>query len=127
MQSLSRRKVANYVARQLQSGDKALAMRQAAAYLVTSKKTKQVDLFVAEVENALARQFGAVKVTVVTAHELNDSLRTQIKSFISSKQTAEQIELVEEIDQSIVGGVIIRTPTAEFDASIRNSLNQLKA
>lgn len=128
MQSLSRRKIATYLADQLAAGTPTGPLFTAAAgYLIDHKQTKQVDLLVRDVEAILARDHGVVLAQVTSARELSDGIITSIKQFVLSAEGAKQVEVSARVDPSLLGGVIIRTPRAELDTTVRKQLNALRS
>ena len=64
-------------------------------------------------------------VTVTSAIELDQSLIDSIGSEIESK-TGQAIELTSEVDESILGGLVLQVGNRVLDASIRNRLEQLR-
>ena len=62
---------------------------------------------------------------VVTAKPLDDDLRKEVMSYIE-KQSNSKIELEEIIDESLIGGAIIRMDDKQLDASISSKLKSLK-
>ena len=128
MQAISRRKLAAYVADQLLSGaDKTALLTEVAAYLVEHKRANQVELLVRDVETILAADHGHVLAHVVSARELSAGLLGSIKQFVKIQENAQSVEVSTSIDPSIMGGVIIKTPTSALDASVRSKLTTLKA
>lgn len=65
------------------------------------------------------------EVSVVTAKPLDDDLRKEVMSYIE-KQSNSKIELKEIIDESLIGGAIIRMDDKQLDASISSKLKSLK-
>lgn len=123
MQKISRRQVTGYIAAQLLSGaDKASVIQQLAAYLVDTRQLKQAEYYISDIEKAVAAA-GHTVVDVITAHELNDGLRAAIVDTMSGGGT---VTLRENTDTSLIGGVIIKTPDGEYDASLRSALQRLK-
>lgn len=128
MQVFSRRKIAGYVASELASGKPAgPVLLGAAAYLVQYKRTNQADLLVRDIEAILARDHGVVNAEIISARDLSDGIMSNIRQFVASAEGAKQVEVSVSVDPSLLGGVIIRTPRAEMDTSIRKQLNELRA
>lgn len=124
---VSRRRLAKYVAAELYQGDNHDRLfKQVAAYLITNRATSQADLLVHDVLDVLARDYGKVSAEVVSARKLSEQLKTQIQSFVREQTQAKAVTLSESVDEALVGGVIVRTPSAEYDASVRTKLKQLK-
>lgn len=62
---------------------------------------------------------------VTTATPLNDSLRKKIIEFIGAENKME-IELNEDVDESILGGAIIKIGDKQIDGSVKRNLYNLK-
>lgn len=60
------------------------------------------------------------EVTVAKEVELNHSIITELNKAVSGK-----IEIKKKIDESIIGGVIVRVDDTLIDASIKTQLNNL--
>lgn len=119
---LSRRKIANYVADNVSKGvavDKVIA--EVAAYLVDSRRTRELQLVVRAIEDELAAR-GEVIANVTTARALDDSLKQAVESVVGAKT----IHLRESVDASVIGGVKIDLPGATLDATIKRKLLALR-
>ena len=62
---------------------------------------------------------------VTTATPLNDSLRKKIIGFIGAENKMD-IELNEDVDESILGGAIIKIGDKQIDGSVKRNLKNLK-
>lgn len=128
MQTISRRKIALHVANQLAAGKPSkTVLLQAASYLVEHGQANQVELLARDIEAILAREHKVVLAEVISARELSAGLVQSIKQFVASSEGATQVEVNTSIDPSLLGGVIIRTPRAELDTTVRKQLNALKS
>ena len=102
------------------------AAKQVAAYLVANGRSKEVDLVIREVEARLEKDGRAV-ARVQSARKLSaDEQRNIIKTLKSQNSDINSVEIINEIDPSLVGGVVVRTPSTEVDVSIRGRLNRMK-
>ena len=63
-------------------------------------------------------------VTVATA--LTAAQREEIIATVKKEVGAEAVNIVEKIDESLIGGFILRVGDRQFDASIQGGLNKLK-
>ncbi len=128
MQTLTRRKLATYVAKELAKGTDAKSLlKQVAGYLIDRKQTNQVALLVRDIEAVLAREHGVVLTKVMSARELSAGLIKNIEQFVTEAEGAKQVEVSTSVDPSLLGGVIIRTPSAELDTTVRKQLNALRS
>lgn len=120
---LSRRKLAGYVTDKLQAGVPARdALRGVAAYLSESNRTREYELVVRDIEDVLAER-GIVVANVTTARPLSDAIKKEVASLI----VANDVQLREIIDETVLGGVLIDVPGKRFDGTLRHKLNAIKA
>ncbi len=66
------------------------------------------------------------KVTVKTSIPLQADQKTELINIIKSKYNFSSIDLDEQIDESLIGGMVIRIGDMQLDASIRRQLNDIK-
>ncbi|MDR2404751.1 MAG: ATP synthase F1 subunit delta [Deltaproteobacteria bacterium] len=69
---------------------------------------------------------GVVRGVIHTATELDDSQMNAIRSALSI-YTGKNVELVQQANPDIIGGVIARLGDLEVDGSVRTQLNKLAA
>lgn len=120
---LSRRKMAAYVADKLVAGTPvSAALREVAAYLQDSRRTREQELLVRDIESEMANR-GIVVADVASAHPLDKAIEAQIKAMTG----ATSLQLRQSVDESLLGGIRIDIPGKRFDGTIRHKLNALKA
>lgn len=120
---LSRRKLADYVAGELARGNKK-AVTSLAAYLVAHRRTREARLIVRDIELRLMQTSG-MTADVVSARELPSALKKAIAQYISRRYGGLDVQLEATVDPALIGGVVVRTPDAELDASIRTRITTL--
>ena len=64
-----------------------------------------------------------VSAEVITANQITNSLRDSIKNKLNANG---EVHLTEKIDKSILGGFIINRGDLQYDASVRNKINNVK-
>jgi F-type H+-transporting ATPase subunit delta len=64
-------------------------------------------------------------VEVTSAIEIDDEIARQITERVE-QQTGRTVELTRRVDESILGGLIVRVSNMILDASIRNQLERLR-
>ena len=64
-------------------------------------------------------------VTVTSAVELDEGTVDEIGDAIA-KQTGRKVELESKVDDSILGGLVLRVGNMVLDASVRNQLEKLR-
>lgn len=129
MQKIARRRLAGHVAQELQSGADVRSLAgQVVAYLHEQKQLNQWELLIRDVETILATEYGIVSARVSSARPLDDAARTNLEDFLKSALSAKQVVVSEEtVNEDLIGGVIIETPSSTFDGSVRGKLQQLAA
>ncbi len=121
---LSRRKLADYAADQIAAG-KSGVLDQLAAHLIESGRTKEAELIVRDIQTALLSRGKAV-VTVTSARALSSEAKADIERFVKAQyENVQTIELIEQIDKSVLGGVRIDLPNAVLDATAKTKLESL--
>jgi F-type H+-transporting ATPase subunit delta len=71
------------------------------------------------------RHRGIRQVTVTTAVPVDEATKKEMASLIEG-QKAGSIEFNEQVDESIIGGFILRVDDSYIDASVRNRLNRFR-
>lgn len=122
---LSRRKLAAFATERLLAGDKT-AITQLAAYLVETRRTRELPLVVRDIEAALAAR-GVVVADVTTATPLGETAAKAIRKFIAEQYDGGTVQLRAAEDPSLLGGAKIRLPGSELDTTIRRKLMTLRA
>lgn len=69
---------------------------------------------------------GRVEVRVATAVPLNDPLRTKLHDALK-KHTGKEADLIEEVDPTLVGGLIVRVGDEKLDGSVRRSIDMISS
>lgn len=122
---LSRRKLATFTAERLMAGDKT-AIMQLAAYLVETRRTRELPLVVRDIETALAER-GVVVADVTTAGPLGEAAAKAIRQFIAAEYNDADVQLRVSEDASLLGGAKVHMPGSELDTTIRRKLTTLRA
>ena len=119
----SRAQVAEVLAGKLSGEGRAAAVKQAAAWLVSTGRGRQADYLARDVAAVLERQ-GYALVRIVTARKIGDEARRKVEIYVRELTGAEKLELVTEVEPSLIGGVLIETPTARLDATVKQKLQK---
>lgn len=69
---------------------------------------------------------GIERATVVTTMPLTDELRSKFKAMVLKTTGAKSVELTEKVDDTLIGGYILRINDQQVDASLRSQLNDLR-
>lgn len=128
MANIGRRRLAREVVRLLNNRPNRQRdiIQQLAGYLVDTKQTKQLDLLVQDIADELFVQNGHLSADVTMAHPTTDAeIRTALTNLLSQTTGAKTVELHNKTDKTIVGGMLVRTPRARLDATVRSQLKQI--
>ncbi|TNF39423.1 MAG: ATP synthase F1 subunit delta [Bacteroidetes bacterium] len=71
------------------------------------------------------RHRGIRQVTVTTAVPVDEATRKEMAGLISGEKPG-SIEFTEQVDESIIGGFVLRVDDSYIDASVRNRLNRFR-
>lgn len=66
-----------------------------------------------------------IEVTVTSAVELDPAVAEQVGAAVE-KQTGKQVELTSNVDENIIGGLVLQVGNMVLDSSIRNNLEKLR-
>lgn len=123
---LSRRAIAEYISAGLIDGkSKKTLLSQLAAYLVETRRTKELDLIVRDIEFNLSQK-GVVQTTITSAFDLSAETKKALEAFVKSKTKATQVSLTSVVEPSVIGGVKISIPGRELDQTVAHTLTVLK-
>jgi F-type H+-transporting ATPase subunit delta len=118
---LTRTQLANYLVTH-HSDD---AVNHVAAYLFSTGRAKEVDLVIREVEAVLSKRGRAV-AHIASARKLDADQQRSIIKMLKERTNAQSVEIINNVDPSLLGGVVVSTPEMEVDLSVRNKLERLK-
>lgn len=96
-------------------------------YLVQERRTDELDKILREVERLRFENKDILEVEVASAHQTSLEVDSNIKVLIRQHFSAEDVMLVKNIDDDLVGGVKIQALGTLIDLSVRGQLNQLRS
>ena len=99
---LSRRKIAAHYADELVAGRD--IMKSLAAFLVESRRIREYELIVRDIEAALAER-GVLVADVASSHTLSAAAKKAVESYLAQATGAKQIQMRQSVDESLIGGV----------------------
>lgn len=124
--TLSRRSVVAFIADELlNEADSRAVYRQLAAYLMDTRRTKEVDLFVRDIVHELSLR-GHVAGTVTSAFELSRATKQALEVYTKAATDAQEVHLDEVVDPQVLGGVKLSLPGKELDATVSRQLLTLR-
>lgn len=103
------------------------ALTQAIFDIITRKNREAILVDIAkEFHNAYNVHKGIAKGVVTTAIPLDASLRKELEQIVKKVSAGKEVELVEKVDASMIGGFVLSVGDRQIDASIKNKLKELK-
>jgi F0F1-type ATP synthase delta subunit len=73
-----------------------------------------------EIHQAWRNKYGASKVTILSAHPLSKDAKARLEESVKGA------ELIERVDERLMGGAVIRIDDRRLDGSIIGALQRLK-
>jgi ATP synthase F1 delta subunit len=123
---ISRRSMAEYISVSLIEGQsKKKLFTQLAGFLIETKRVKELDLIVRDIEFHLAEK-GLVQAEVVSAFELTAATQKALTDFVTNQTGATQVSLSNVVDPRVLGGVKVSTPGRLLDQTALHQLTVLK-
>jgi len=99
-------------------------MNEAAAWLLSSGKARQVSYLAKDVARIIAES-DYLYAVVTTARPLTPASKDGIEAYLTNVTGAKTIEINEVVNPLIIGGVRIETPTAILDGTVHSKLVNL--
>jgi F-type H+-transporting ATPase subunit delta len=93
--------------------------------LITNKRINLLDTIAAQYAILFDASQGKQLAVVTTAIPLTDELRSKVLAKVNDL-TKNEVIIENKIDESIIGGFILRLGDLQYNASIANQLNNLK-
>jgi F-type H+-transporting ATPase subunit delta len=93
--------------------------------LAENKRLNLLAIVANEFTNLFDADSGKQKAIVTTAIPLTEALNTQVLAKVK-ELTGKEAVLENKVDESILGGFILRVGDLQYNASIANKLNNLK-
>jgi len=87
---------------------------------------KHQDKIIAEYQKIYNKKNNIVEATVTLINRLSDTARTDLHNTLKKKYNATEVRIIEKIDERLLGGMKVKVGDEIYDASIKNSLNQLE-
>jgi F0F1-type ATP synthase delta subunit len=127
MAKIGRRRLAREVVRMLieQPDRRAEIVQQLAAYLIENKQASQSDLLSQDISDELYVQQKHLSVQVDYVFEPSQTTKEAIMALLREATGAKSIDLYTRPNPDLLGGIVLRTPRQELDASVRRKLNSI--
>ena len=97
------------------------AIKRFVLLLARQHKLKRAEQIIAEYEKCEKKENGEVDIAIKTARKLDKTLLEKIKNVFGDK-----VETREEVDGSLLGGLVVKTEEKILDGSLRKQLASLR-
>jgi F0F1-type ATP synthase delta subunit len=124
---LSRRQLAEYAASELMAGVSSETIaRQLAAVLTATKRAHESELLTRDIAWELENRGAVANADITSATPLSESLRNDLAKFIKQAANVDTVQLQENVDRSVLGGVKIETAIHSWDKTVATKLNNIR-
>lgn len=103
------------------------AVKELAALLLEERMHDQVEEIILDISKEYQLQHGVIEADVKTAFKLSDNIKIKLVETVKATTGAKKVLLNEEIDTSLLAGLILSAPDMELDLSLKTKLAKLKA
>ncbi|MCA9309349.1 F0F1 ATP synthase subunit delta [Candidatus Saccharibacteria bacterium] len=103
------------------------AVKELAALLLEERMHDQVEEIILDIAREYQLQHGVVEAEARTAQKLSAEVKKQLSERVRATTGAKKVVLHEEIDRTLLGGVVLSAPDMELDLSLQSKLMKLKA
>jgi len=94
--------------------------------LVTkSRRESFLPIMAKDFQNLYKAKKGIKTVTFTSVNKINDSVRKEIREILRGKYGAD-IEIIEQTNNELIGGFVLRIDDEQYDASIASQLENIK-
>lgn len=101
--------------------------KETAAYLISERRTHELESLLRDLEQYQADEKGIVEVVSRSAHPLTAGERSEVQKTIKSVYpAAKKVIITENIDPDVLGGVRLELANQQLDMSVRSKLNRFK-
>lgn len=103
------------------------AVKELAALLLEERMHDQIEEIILDIAREYQLQHGVVEAEARTAQKLSAEVKKQLAERVKATTGAKKVVLHEEIDQALLGGVVLSAPDMELDLSLKSKLARLRA
>jgi F0F1-type ATP synthase delta subunit len=125
--NFSHRRLAQFIADEFARGESSKRIAEVlAAYLREVGETRQWELLLRDIESELEYRHGILSAEITSARPLSRETLDEISRKLRSEKGVKNVQIVPSVDESLLGGFVLRTPRSELDTSISRKLRKLK-
>ena len=126
MNKLSRRQLASYAVEQMLAGAPPRRVSERlVAELQYSGRRREAHLLVDDIYATLESRGILSRADVSSAHPMNSALKSKVERFIKAFTGANEVQIHENTDKELIGGLKIETPGFSWDNTVKTRLKKL--
>jgi F-type H+-transporting ATPase subunit delta len=99
--------------------------RKAIGTIAKNRRAAELPGIAAAFRKLVARERGARQIEIISAKPLAEAEKTAIVDALSKKLGA-KVEAETSVDESLIGGFVVRAGSRQFDASVKSKLDALR-
>lgn len=103
------------------------AVKELAALLLEHRIHDQVEELLFDIAREYQMKHGVVEAEAKTPYKLGAELKKELSLVVRRTTGAKKVILHEEIDESLLAGVVLSAPDMELDLSLKSKLAKLRA
>ncbi|PCJ64130.1 MAG: F0F1 ATP synthase subunit delta [Bacteroidetes bacterium] len=96
------------------------------SFLIDKKREEELPMVASYFISSYNDMKGIARATVISAVSLSDETLTQMKSYVEGILGKEDIELTNEVDPAIIGGIIVKHEDKLLDKSVSKELREIR-
>lgn len=94
--------------------------------LVEKRREEELPMVAQQFIEAYDKQKGIARATVISAVPLSSDMMDKLRSYVKGMITADEIELTNEVDASIIGGLVVKHEDKLLDMSVAKELREIR-
>jgi F-type H+-transporting ATPase subunit delta len=99
--------------------------RKTVGVTALNRRAQELPAIASAYRALVARERGARQVEIVSARALRDDEKAAIVDSLA-KQLGAKVEAETSVDESLIGGFVVRVGSRQFDASVKSKLDALR-
>ncbi len=101
------------------------SMKEFVELIYKKKMQGDVQAIIAEYQELYNKSHGIIEATVTTANRLDEASLKSLALALKKKFDAKEIEVIEKVDQRLIGGIKVKIGDTIYDSSLGHTLKEL--
>ena len=129
MATLSNNNIAEAIylgARDKSQSDQADFYKQVVQFLVRKKLFSRASEILLILNKIINKHEGRIQARVSSAKALDENTKRELRGMLTKRYSAKSVELVENLDERLIGGFRLEIDDEVIDLTIKNKIKQLQ-